>query len=70
MGEKPGVELHRLHPTFAPRLRGRKAGRAGTKSSRDPMTFQTPRGVPLTVRTIWQIDNGRRAPSQRLLRAR
>ena len=23
------------------------------------MTLQTPRGVPLIVRTIWQIDNGR-----------
>jgi hypothetical protein len=26
------------------------------------MTLQTPRGVPLTVRTIWQIDNGRESP--------
>ena len=26
------------------------------------MTLQTPRGVSLTVRTIWQIDNGRESP--------
>ena len=26
------------------------------------MTLQTPLGVPLTVRTIWQIDDGREVP--------
>jgi len=26
------------------------------------ITLQTPRGVLLTVRTIWQIDNGREVP--------
>ena len=26
------------------------------------MMLQTPRGVPLTVRTIWQIDDGREVP--------
>jgi hypothetical protein len=26
------------------------------------MTLQTPRGLPLTVRTIWQIDDGREVP--------
>ena len=26
------------------------------------MTLQTPRGALLTVRTIWQIDNGREVP--------
>ena len=26
------------------------------------MTLQTPRGMPLTVRTIWQINDGREVP--------